>query len=99
MTIYGLIEIGQVAPHGLWVRAWRSWVNRRSPCMNATVAGITPPSPCTGSSITATTDSSNARSTAARSLKGSLMNPGMWGVKSCSQPGLPEAAMVASVRP
>ncbi|KAG0737739.1 hypothetical protein G6F24_017835 [Rhizopus arrhizus] len=35
--------------------SWFSSANLRRPCMNSLVAGITPPSPCTGSMMIAAT--------------------------------------------
>ncbi|CFP65727.1 Uncharacterised protein [Bordetella pertussis] len=71
----------------------------RRPCMNSRVAGITPASPCTGSSITATVCASIRARTESRSLISALGKPSTCGANIVSQPGLPEADMVASVRP
>ncbi|MBN8901931.1 MAG: DUF1116 domain-containing protein, partial [Rhodospirillales bacterium] len=67
--------------------------------LGAAVAGNTPASPWIGSSITATVRGPIAASTAARSFSGTLGNPVTLGSNSASQAGLPEADMVASVRP
>ncbi|MNY40413.1 hypothetical protein D3C86_1751560 [compost metagenome] len=67
--------------------------------MNSRVAGITPPSPCTGSSMMPTVLSVISFSTEARSFSSALGKPGTCGAKMVSQPALPDALMVASVRP
>ncbi len=71
----------------------------RSPCMNSRVAGTTPLSPCTGSSMMPTVLSLISASTEARSLSWAFGKPGTCGAKIVSQPALPDALMVASVRP
>ena len=78
-----------------------SWlrVSARNSRRKSSPASKTPASPWIGSSITATVRSSMARATAARSPSGTLRNPGTFGSNSVPQPGLPEADIVASVRP
>ena len=71
----------------------------RKPCRNSSVATNTPASPWIGSSITATVFGVTACSTAARSFSGTFGKPGTFGSNSCSQCGLSEAAIAASVRP
>ena len=61
--------------------------------------GSTPASPWIGSSITATTRSSTAARSASRSPTGTFRKPETLGSNSRSQPALPEALMVARVRP
>ena len=63
------------------------------------MAGTTPASPWIGSSMTAAVRSVMAPATAARSLRSTFTNPGTLGSNSASKAGLPEADMVASVRP
>ena len=63
------------------------------------VAGSTPPSPWTGSSITATVLSVIRASTEAMSFSVAFGKPATCGANMVSQPGLPLADMVASVRP
>ncbi|MCY1314295.1 hypothetical protein D9M70_649190 [compost metagenome] len=67
--------------------------------MNSLVAGSTPPSPCTGSSMMATVWSSISLRTDSRSFSSALGKPSTCGANILSQPGLPEADMVARVRP
>ena len=63
------------------------------------MADDTPASPWIGSSITATVRSVMAAATASRSFSGTLVKPGTLGSNSGSKAGLPDAAIVASVRP
>jgi hypothetical protein len=67
--------------------------------MNSSVAPSTPASPWIGSSITATVRGPIRRSTESRSFSTAFGNPGTFGSNSASQPGLPDADIVASVRP
>ena len=63
------------------------------------MAGTTPLSPCTGSSMTAAVRRPISASTEARSFSVARGKPGTWGANIVSQPGLPLADMVARVRP
>jgi hypothetical protein len=60
---------------------------------------MTPASPWIGSSITATVRSVTAAASASRSFSGTLRKPGTFGSNSRSKAGLPDADIVASVRP
>jgi len=73
--------------------------SRRSPGRYPSAGTFTPPSPCTGSTITAQVWASMARSTSRRLLKGTCLNPGMRGSKPCQYFSLPVAVTVARVRP
>ena len=75
-----------------------SLASARKPCMNSREAGITPPSPCTGSSMTATV-LSVISSRAGQVVQLGLGKPSPAARNIVSQPALPEADMVASVRP
>jgi len=77
----------------------RSRVSARSACKYSSVAGTTPASPWIGSSMTPTVRAVMAAATASRSFSGTFTKPVAFGSKSGSNAGLPEAAMVASVRP
>ena len=77
----------------------RCWVSARNSCMNASVAGHTPASPWIGSSITATVDGEISRRTESMSFSRALRKPETLGSNSGSNAFLPDADMVASVRP
>ena len=63
------------------------------------VAGQTPASPWIGSSMTAMVFSLISALTEAMSLSFALGSPGTFGSNSGSKAGLPDADIVASVRP
>ncbi len=71
----------------------------RSARRNSSPAGYTPASPWMGSSITAAVRGVIAALTASISPSGTFTKPGTFGSKSVSQAALPDAAMVARVRP
>src|SRR5207237_271081 len=71
----------------------------RSPWKNAGSPGFTPPSPCTGSSRSAATDSSSARAKSSRSFHDAWRNPSGSGWNASCFSGWPVACNVASVRP
>ena len=62
-------------------------------------AGLTPPSPCTGSSSTAATVGSMAASSASRSFQATWRKPSGSGWNASCLAGWPVACSVASVRP
>ena len=76
-----------------------SLVNVRSSRINSGEAGMTPPSPCTGSIMMATVLSLTNFLTESKSFRSAFGNPATWGANMVSQPGFPEALMVANVRP
>ena len=71
----------------------------RSPRMNSVVAGTRPPSPCTGSRMTATVRSPISALTDSRSLNSAKAKPTGRGSKPFWILLCPVAAQVASVRP
>ncbi len=77
----------------------RSSQIRRTAAKYSAVAGLTPPSPCTGSSNTADTDGSSDASNASASHHATCRKPSGSGQKTSCFAGWPVACSVARVRP
>ena len=74
-------------------------VSARNSCRNSSVAGQTPASPWIGSSMTPMVLSVISRFTESRSFSLALGKPDTFGSNSGSNAFLPDADIVASVRP
>src|SRR5581483_11849673 len=93
-----------VRPRPVWTSSRMSSRSRsshqpRTPSRKPGAAGITPISPITGSSITATVFSVVAALIASRSLKGTCTKPGGSGLKGSEYLACPPAVTAARVRP
>ncbi len=77
----------------------RSSQSLRMPTKNSASAGLTPLSPCRGSSRIVPTDGSMAASKAARSFQAACLKPSGSGWNGSCFSGWPVAARVARVRP